>query len=568
MPNSVTRVHLVTSVMDGRWGTPEGNPRTVSVSGPLAEGISMPRIRRAALAAVVLVPLVAGAFVVQERATREGGRLFSQVLDLVSSRFVDTVDATALYEKAARGLVSQLQDPYSELMSPRQLKQFNTNTAGRYGGLGMRIEEQPGKGVTVVVVFPSTPAEAAGIREGDLIVGVDTLSTRGWNSRRVADSLTGEPGTKVNVTFARPGVPEPIKATFTRALIRVPAVPYAIVFDDKIGYIPLQGFNETSTNELGKAVQGLEQQGVRGLVLDLRNNPGGFLDQALSISNLFLKQGMEIASVRGRNAEPQTYFAREKPVAPSLPLVILTDQYSASASEIVAGALQDHDRAVIVGTTSFGKGLVQTLFPSLEGGYALKMTTGKWYTPSGRSIQKERRLTDDGAYVEVHPDSVDSDSARRDRPIFRSDAGRVVYGGGAITPDLVVQPDTFTTAEQNFRRATASRSQDIYVTLYDYAYELKAGVRPDFVIRAEWRSELYQRLRRKGIELDRSLYDGAARLIDRDLELRIARLAFGDSTARRRSLDDDSQLRAAIDLLRRGQSQQDLFALVATNTRR
>ena len=140
-------------------------------------------------------------------------------------------------------------------------------------------------------------------------------------------------------------------------------------------------------------------------MLDLRNNPGGFLDQSLSISNLFLKEGQEIASVRGRNVEPQTYYAREKPIAPTIPLVILTDQYSASASEIVAGALQDHDRAVIVGTTSFGKGLVQTVF-NLDGGYALKMTTGKWYTPSGRSIQKERILTDDGAWVEVDHDSI------------------------------------------------------------------------------------------------------------------------------------------------------------------
>lgn len=191
--------------------------------------------RRAALAGVVLVPVIAGAFVAQERAAREGGRLFAQVLDLVSARFVDSVNAAELYEKAARGLVTQLQDPYSELMSPRQLTQFNTTTAGRYGGLGMRIEEQPGKGVTIVTVFPNTPAEAAGIREGDVIVGIDTLSVRGWNSRRVADSLTGTPGTRVNVTFARPGVPEPIKATFTRALIRVPAVPYAIMFDGKVG---------------------------------------------------------------------------------------------------------------------------------------------------------------------------------------------------------------------------------------------------------------------------------------------------------------------------------------------
>lgn len=524
--------------------------------------------RKAALVSLLLIPAVAGAFVVQDRASREGGRLFAQVLDLVSARFVDSVNSADLFEKAARGLVTQLQDPYSELMSPRQLTQFNTSTAGRYGGIGMRIEEQPGKGVTIVAVFPNTPAEAAGIREGDIIVAIDTLAVRGWTSRRVADSLTGTPGTKVTVSFARPGVVEPIKATFTRALIRVPAVPYAIVFEGKVGYIPLQGFNETSTNELATAVSSLQAQGVKGLVLDLRGNPGGFLDQSLSITNLFLKEGQEIASVRGRNVEPQTYYAREKPIAPTLPLVILTDQYSASASEIVAGALQDHDRAVIVGSTSFGKGLVQTVF-NLDGGYALKMTTGKWYTPSGRSIQKERHLTEDGAWVEVDPDSLEEGTPGSKRPEFKSDAGRTVYGGGAITPDLVVRPDTFLTVEQDFLRATVSKQQDRYVAIYDYAVELKSQVvKPDFEIQPAWRDELYRRLTAKGVEVDRQVYDKASAWIDRELGLRITRLAFGDSTARRRTLVDDSQLRTALDLLRRGQTQQDLFGLVTARAGR
>jgi carboxyl-terminal processing protease len=305
---------------------------------------------------------------------------------------------------------------------------------------------------------------------------------------------------------------------------------------------------------------------VKGLVLDLRGNPGGFLEQALSMSNLFLNQGQEIASVRGRNVEAQTYFARERPVAPALPLVILTDQYSASASEIVAGALQDHDRAVIVGTTSFGKGLVQTVF-NLDGGYALKMTTGKWFTPSGRSIQKERKINEDGQFVEVHPDSAEGDLSRVNRPTFKSDGGRVVFGGGAVTPDLMVKPDTFSTAEQEFRKVTAPKSPDIYTTLYDYAYELKGKVQPDFKVDPAWREELYQRLQKKGVVLDRRLYDGAGRYLSRELERRVARLAFGDSAVARRLLPDDPQLRAALDLLRKGQSQKDLFTLVAVNPR-
>jgi carboxyl-terminal processing protease len=520
----------------------------------------MSRIRTAAVASAILVPVIAGGFIAQERSTTEGAKLFSQVLSLVSDRYVDTVDAAGLYEKAARGLVQQMQDPYTELMSPKQRADFNRGTAGKYGGLGMQIEEQPGKGITVARVFPHTPAEAAGIREGDLIIFVDTISTRGWNTRKVSDYLTGTPGTKVSATFGRPGVSEPIKATFTRAVIHVPAVPYAIMFDGKIGYLPLNQFTEASTKEVSESVRNLQSQGAHGIVLDLRGNPGGFLDQALAISNLFLKEGQEIASVRGRGTEPQQYVARERPLAADVPIVVLVDQYSASASEIVAGSLQDHDRALIVGMTSFGKGLVQTLF-DLDGGWALKMTTAKWYTPAGRSIQKERKLTADGQFLEVHPDSLETDSARKARPQFKSDAGRVVYGGGGIAPDLMVKPDTFSAAEQEFRKAIAPKSQEFYVTLYDYGYELKSKVQPDFKVQPEWRAELLSRLQKAGVKVDQAQYNAAGHYVDYLIEQRVSRLAFGDSTAKRRELPEDVQLRTALDILRKTQNQKDIFVV-------
>ncbi|MGQ0765360.1 MAG: S41 family peptidase [Gemmatimonadota bacterium] len=525
------------------------------------------RRRTYALALALAAPLVAGAFVAQERATRDGGRLLGQVLDLVQSRFVDSVDESALYEKAARGLINQLQDPYTELLSPRQLNQFQSNTGGRYGGLGMSIEQQPGKGAVVAKVFHNTPAENAGIREGDVIITIDSLSTRGWDNSRVADSLRGTPGSRVNVAFARPGVTEPIRSTFTRAVIRVPAVPYAITFDSNIGYLPLDSFNENSTRDISAAVRGFQAQGVKGLILDVRRNPGGFLDQALSITNLFLRQGQEIASVRGRGTAPQIYRAQDRPLAPELPIVVLIDQYSASAAEILAGALQDHDRALVIGTTSFGKGLVQTVY-NLDGGYALKMTTGKWYTPAGRSIQKERQLTADGQYVEIHPDSIAPDSARTARPTYKSDAGRTLFGGGAITPDLLVRPDTFSTTEQKFLRQTAARSQDIYVTLYDYAFELRTSVDRNFTVQPSWREEFYNRLARKGVEIDRETWDGASAYVDRELERRIARVAFGDSTVRRRTLRDDPPLQKAIEVLGKGLSQKELLALATVPARR
>ena len=536
------------------------------------ERARMSHLRKTAVATLVLAPLVAGGFIVQDRASRDGARLFDQVVSLVAERFVDTVATGDLYEKAARGLLHELNDPYTELYTPKQLEGFTTRTAGHYGGVGMSIEEQQnGDGSTSIMVakvFPNTPAEGGGVQEGDRIVKVDTASTKGWKLTQVSGALTGTPGTKVNVEFARPGVPEPIKARFTRAVIRIPAVPYAIMLDGGIGYVPLQSFNETATDEVESAVQRLVKEGAKGLILDVRENPGGILEQSLSISNLFLQPGQEILSVRGRTQQDQqTYIARRRPIAGDVPLVVLTNGYSASAAEIVAGALQDHDRALIVGTTSFGKGLVQTLYP-LDGGYAIKMTTAKWYTPSGRSIQKERKVVD-GRFVndDDAPDSLETDTVKKSRPTYKSDAGRTVYGGGGITPDVILKPDTLSSTEQAFVKAIASKSPTVRAVLQDYALELKPRVsgNPNFKPEAAWRDEFYRRLTAKDVKVDRKLFDSASTYVDRALESFVARFAFGDSTAKRHDLPDDVQLKKALELLRKGQSQKDLFALAGVS---
>jgi carboxyl-terminal processing protease len=526
----------------------------------------MTRTRKAALTlVVVVVPLLVGGFVIQERSTRDGVRLFEQVLSIVGDRFVDSVGANALYEKAARGLLKELKDPYTELYTPKQLEAFNTTTGGFYGGVGMLIEEQEGS-IVISKVYPHTPAEEAGIIEGDKIIQVDTASTRGWRIDQVSSKLKGEPGTKVTAKFARPGYTEPITATFTRRVIRIPAIPFAIMLDGKIGYVPVQNFNETSAGELAQQIVRLQGEGAKGLVLDLRGNPGGFLDQALEMSGLFLSKGQEILSVRDRQGISELHKAEGTPVAPRLPLVILTDAYTASASEIVAGALQDHDRALIVGTTSFGKGLVQSVY-RLDGGYAIKLTTGKWYTPSGRSIQKERKLLDDGQFVEVRPDSTESDSARKARPRFKSDAGRVVFGGGAITPDVIIPYDTLTSIEQKVARALGSKGQVTYLTLYDFAFEQKSKVKPDFVVTPAMRDEFYDRLQKKGVVVDKKDYDSASEYIGRLIDNRISRLAFGDSTAKRREASEDVHLMKALELLRKGQTQHDLFTIAAATAK-
>ena len=215
-----------------------------------------------------------------------------------------------------------------------------------------------------------------------------------------------------------------------------------------------------------------------------------------------------------------------------------------------------------MGQSSFGKGLVQTLYP-LEGGWALKLTTGKWYTPSGRSIQGEHKQLADGRFVEYAPDSAESDSARHARPTFKSSGGRTVYGGGGVTPDVAVKPDTITTPEQDLLKALGPKSGVVYTALYTYAREMKGNVRPDFVVQPEWRDELYTRLQKADVKVDRKLFDTAEPLINRWIEQRFASLAFGDSAAVRRGLDDDRQLLTALDYLKRGRTQRELLALAA-----
>ena len=522
----------------------------------------MRRSRTIATVAVLSLPFIAGGFLLQSRTARGGAVLLDQVLGLVSERFVDTLPDDAIYEKAAKGLVRELNDPYSELLTPKESKQFSTRTDGRYGGLGMSIEPRDNQ-IIVVNVFPNTPAERGGVREGDRIIQVDTMSTKGWTTQKASDMMTGTPGTKVRVKFARPGVTEPIEAEFTRAIILVPAVPFAIMFGN-VGYIPLLTFNEHATADLETAIKKLQAQGAKGVILDVRGNPGGRLDQSLSISNLFLKQGAEIASVRARSGENQVYTARMQPALPTTPLIVLTDERAASASEIVAGSLQDHDRAVVVGQTTFGKGLVQSVYP-LDGGYHLKITTAKWFTPSGRSIQKERKFID-GQFVEdTTTDSLETDASKKSRPVYRSTGGRTVYGGGGITPDVVVQDDTLLTSEQALLKALASSSKasEFDTGLRNYALELSRTAKPDFVPQPAWTAELKKRVRERGIEIDDATWQGGNRYLLQRLEYFVARYAVHDSLATRRRLPIDAPLRKAIDMMNKGQTQRDLFAMVA-----
>ena len=516
--------------------------------------------RRNLVAALMVIglPLGVGAFLQQSKAPADGARLFSQVLQRIEESAVDSLERAVIFERAARGLVKQLNDPYADLYSPEELASFQRNTLrNNYGGVGMQIESQEGA-IIVARVFPNTPGEKGGVIAGDRILYVDSAAVTGLRLEQVSQKLLGTPGTEVTVTFQRAGVPEPIKSTFKRAVVRVPAVPYALMLDGGVGYIPLQSFNESAAQDVERSLLSLKSQGAKAYVLDVRGNGGGSLEQALEIGNLFFKPGAELAAVRHRGRNPEIYRATRSSVVDSTPVVVLVDGYSASASEIVAGSLQDHDRALVVGTTSFGKGLVQTLFP-LEGGWAMKITTGKWYTPSGRSIQADHDRLGDERFVEYAPE--DADSARRKRPEFKSDAGRTILGGGGVTPDVVVQPDTLSTPERDLARAYGPQQSQWYVALYGTSLQLKTSVKPDFTVQPAWREAFWQKLQASKVTVTRAQFDAGVGLVDRSLETWTARLAFGDSTAFRRSIKHDRQLLTALDYLKRGPTQRQLLAL-------
>lgn len=525
---------------------------------PPMKKLSARIFKRTAIATAILVPVFFAAFVVQRSDVVASARLLEQVLQLTSSKFVDTIGANELYEKAAKGLVRELNDPYSVLFSPKELEQFTQQTGGKYGGVGMEISEVQGY-VTVQRVFPNTPAAQGGVQEGDKILQIDTSVARGWTTQQVSDKLKGVPGTQVDVKFGRSGVAEPIPVTFTRAIVHIPAVPYTLVFDGEVGYVLLQQFSETATEELENGIKEVVKAGAKKVVVDLRSNPGGILDQAIASSNLFLPEGVEVASVRGRSGSPQIYNATTSPTFPEIPVVVLIDGRSASASEILAGALQDHDRALVVGTTSFGKGLVQSLF-NLDGGYALKMTTAKWYTPVGRTIQKDRAVDANGEIADIGPDSIESDSSIKARPKFTSTGGRTLYGGGGITPDIIVAPDTLLTTEQKLFAAMAPKTQILLTQLLEFAAEKKGKLPANFEVTDELKNEFVKRLADNDMVIDSVLLRSADTAFRRFVGARLTASMFGDSTAKRKYLTDDNQLVRAIEMLKNSNDTKELIS--------
>ena len=504
--------------------------------------------------------LVTGGWLMQRgghgtpRDVRAQAQLFDEVFRHLRRDYVDTLSDSALYRRAVKGVVEELHDPHSVYLDPRRLSQLEESTTGRYAGVGIQMDVRD-SGITVVATLPGTPAERAGIETGDRIVAIDSVSTVGLTADEALKKLRGPAGSTVNVSVDRPGLSTRLPFRLTRAEIDVNPVQHAVMLPDRVGYVDLTVFSSDAARDLSHAIDSLRTQGARALVLDLRGDPGGLLDQGIDVADLFLDPGQRIVSTRGRAEEESQSYADQRPQKyAGVPLVVLTDSGTASASEIVAGALQDHDRALLVGTTTFGKGSAQRVFHLDEG--ALKLTTARWYTPSGRSIDRPRRPADDA-------NDGDQPTDTTARPKYRTDAGRVVLGGGGIVPDVVVATPVLTREEKALQTALGARVPQFRDAVVGYALSLKgtgAVSSRDFTVTPAMRDELYRRLTTRGITLDRAVYDAATPLVNRVLGAQIARYLFGPRAEFERSLRDDPALGKALTLLQGATTPSALLA--------
>jgi carboxyl-terminal processing protease len=531
---------------------------------------------------VAVISFLSGGWLLQRGVTSDGNvyqqaRLFDDVLGHVSTYYVDSIGETDLYQKATRGMLEQLKDPYSVLLTGDDYKALTEQTSGNYAGLGIQIDVRDGW-ITVVAPLPETPAERAGIATGDQIIEVDGKSTEGWKNDEAVKALRGEAGSRVGITIRRAGITDPIKYRLTRAQIHMRSVPPGTMFDGGVGYISLNPVSETSAEELRQEIAAMKGKGMKSLIMDLRGNPGGLLDQGVKVADLFLDTKQEIVSTRGRaRGSTKEFFDEARQAWPDLPIVVLVNDGTASAAEIIAGALQDHDRAVVVGAPTFGKGLVQTLFPLGEG-VALKLTTARWFTPSGRTIQRIAKDEEDQATqaamavvadtVLGAPDKESTDSALKERPIFHTDAGRVVRGGGGIVPDLVIRPDTLSESEREFAKALGNGLPQYRDALTSIALEAKKthGVKAEsFKVTPAMRQQVYERLRARDVKISSDVFNGAGQLIDEQLGYEVARYVFGRPAEFRRRSTNDAQMQTAMGLLRKAQTPKDLLSLARTN---
>ena len=487
--------------------------------------------------------------------------VFVEVLQKVRQNYVDSVDSSRLIDAAAQGMLREL-DPYSQFLDEKSWGNLNATTQGRFGGIGIVVTVRDNF-PTVISPVEGGPAWGLGLRPGDVIVKIDGKSSLGLSVEEVAGRLRGAAGTKVEITVRREGESEEHDYTIERQIVVVHAVPYAFVVEGHTGYLRLASFSERSGSEVRGAIERLRAEGATRLVLDLRANPGGLLDQAVDVVEQFVKPNTLVVFTRGRTkGQDNRYYSAEKRPELGWPVVVLVDPGSASAAEIVAGALQDLDRALIVGENSFGKGSVQSVFPLRGRNAALKLTTALYYTPSGRSIHhrpKDRPSPhaldaeeEDGAEPAAPPAPADTIAPR-----FRTVSGRVVLGGGGIRPDVTVIPDSLPPLIRRVEtRALAFRFANRWVNQHSRSGGPAGGESP-------W-SAFLDFLRAEKVEFTAADVERERPWLDRALRREMARRSGGDAAAARVALEGDVAFERALQVVSRARTAREVFARAGT----
>ncbi len=530
--------------------------------------------RRIALVALVLIiAVVSGGWLVQQPHARnktvyDKARLFEDILAYVAEYYVDSLSVSDLYDMAIDGMLDKLDDPYTNYLRREVYEDLTLSTTGNYGGVGIRIDSRD-NWITIVTALPDTPGERAGLESGDQIIAIDSVSTEGWTTQQAADVMRGKPGTMVELTVSRAGVTQPLQFEITRARIHVNYIEGRKILAPEIGYVRIASVSETSTAELEAAINQLRAEGARSLILDLRNNPGGILEQGVSIADLFLDRGKVIVEMKGQAPRASSTFRAERGQAwPDMPVVALVNAYTASAAEIISGALQDHDRALVLGTPTFGKGVAYVVF-RLSETEAVSVTTSRWYTPVGRSINRPRMQN--GQLASAVPsieEAADSTRSSDSTEVFYSQAGRELKGGGGIQPDIRLEPDSLTDAEQAFATALGGNVPKYRDAMARYALDLKGeGTITDeeFVVTDAMLVELLSRLRNRGVELSDAVWAGARDLVSEQFGYEVSRYVFGRPAELRRRAQNDNQIRRAMELLQGANSQADVLQRAMSN---
>lgn len=468
---------------------------------------------------------------------------YTDLLNAVTTWSAEEVTPDKAVYASVDGMLRAL-DPHTSFLEPKEYSDMQDRQKGTFFGLGILVTKRNDQ-VTVITPLEGTPASRLGIRAGDVIAEVEGVSTDDLALDEVVKRLKGPKGTTVNIKIRRVGMKEPIPLTIVRAAIPTNSISNVLMIRPGIGYIRVKDFTSTTVRELDEAIEKLERQGMQKLVLDLRGNPGGLLDAAVGVSDHFLEKGQMIVYTKGRTPDSaQEYTAPGKHEKFDLPLVVLVNRGSASASEIVAGAIQDHDRGLVVGETSWGKGLVQSVY-TLQYGAGLALTTSKYYTPAGRNIQRDYTSVYDYYMADEAENGPEVPLAQREQ--FRTATGRVVYGGGGITPDVIVK---------YAKLARTTQLLEVRSAIFNYAVEY-AAKHPELTKELTVTPEMVEEFIHHAVEHDiapendiRDAMQNEAdrKFVERALKAEIVAAKYGYDASYPYRLQGDAQVEKALEV--------------------